>query len=419
MFLTKNLTRYGYGCLLALVLVGVFLAVHIDISVFGADSGLIRTAGHLSTGTCTRSGVYTLKFVRNLSAHSTYTTHWSPGLPKLQFGFQITVDGFGYMLPSITYTVNGVSGNHTWAPLKVGDWGHRGALSLWAPYSTRVTAYTGADWTPDLDIDVQDAYGQYNWSSSGTVTLQAKYCKRTSPFWCEWEDVSSTVSEPFSGSGSWELKMTYVCHKCNQDVRYPSEHHVTCSGIQRYARGTFGSCGASYWKCDPSDVRKHRVLSCGEYKYRLCTGHYCFQNSVWCPAGSTCDTASSGSSSSGSSSGTTTSPTVQNNGGGTTGGTSGGDSGSAVACSRGSSCSLGGRASSATAHRQTCLAGHTYWKCHSSRLGYGNEWHKTQTCLRTGCGVSSSRCLNGSDRSPCRAINPRTGTNYIWHKLSG
>ena len=84
-----------------------------------------------------------------------------------------------------------------------------------------------------------------------------------------------------------------------------------------------------------------------------------------------------------------------------------------VACARGSSCSLGGRVSSANAHRRTCLGGHTYWICHSSRLGYGNEYHRTRTCQRTGCGVSSSRCLNGSSRSPCTG----TGRNYRYHNL--
>ena len=225
-------------------------------------------------------------------------------------------------------------------------------------------------------------------------------------------------------------KPIVVCPACEEVVTTERQHLVTCPG-----------CGSTYWSCD-SNAGIHVQVKCDDYtwyrggydgdgnyhEYRMttigcgATYWHCKDGAKHRSTGSNSRACSSVSSSSSSStSGTTTSPTVQNNGGGTTGGTtggtSGGDSGSSVACSRGSSCSLGGRASSATAHRRTCLAGHTYWKCHSSRLGYGNDFHRTRTCLRTGCGVSSSRCLNGSDRSPCLAINPRTGTNYIWHNL--
>lgn len=383
MFLTKNLTRYGYGCLLALVLVGVFLAVHINISVFGADSGLTVTPHTVTVGTCTRSGVYTQKFVRNPSSHSTYTTHWSPGLPDLALGYQITLDGFGYVQATMSYSVgSGHTGSYTWPPLKVGDWGHRviGVFGLniyWAPKSTRVTAMTS---NPELSFSQVDnhAYGTYTWSSSGTATLQAKYCKQTSSDWCEWEDVSSTVSEPFSGSGSWELKMTYVCHKCNQDVRYPSQHQTTCIKSMVYQqfdnRGMYlgmartQACGKTYWHCVGEGHRAHGIRA-------KCPKDNCGLREYTCGPDHTCEgtTTSPTVQNNGGTSGTTTSPTVSSGSGSGSGGGSGsGDSGSRVKCQNTPvgairrnrrHCDKGGYASSAYAHRTTCWKGHGYWSC--------------------------------------------------------
>lgn len=357
MFSTKN--RAGGSLLLAIIVVGLILMPHgmnQPVNAQVAESGLIRSAGYLSTGTCTRAGTYTQKFVRNPSAHSTYTTHWSPRLPELQFGFQITVDGFGYIQPSITYTVNGTSGNHTWIPLKVGSWGHRGALSLWAPYATRVTAYTGSDWTSGLDITVPDAWGTYNWSSSGTITLQAKYCKRTGPFWCEWEDVSSPGSESFSGSGSWTLAMTYVCPNCSQDVSHFGEHQVTCYG-ELTPKAYISGCGGKYWKCASDAKRRHSINP--STQSRPCM--------------------------------TSSSPTVQNNGGGTVsnngGGTGTGSSSDRVRCGH-SNCQRGGWASSREAHKTTCAAGHSYYACSLN----GARLHAN--CRARGSG--EVRCARGS-----------------------
>lgn len=407
MFSIKNLA--GCCLFLAIIVAALILMPHgmnQPVNAQVADAGLTVTPHTVTVGTCTRSGTYTQKFVHNPSARSSYTTHWSPGLPELALGYQITVDGYGYVQASINYNVGSDTGSYTWPPLKVGSWGHRGALSLWAPYATRVTAYTASPPDPLSFARIDNhAYGTYNWSSSGTITLQAKYCKRTGPYWCEWEDLGSPGSESFSGSGNWTLTRAFVCPNCSQDVPYTNYHRKTCN-MTRYSRGTYSGCGASYWSCNPSDVRKHRTVSCdGDKKYRICTGHYCFEFSRRIPAGETCAPAADTDDDSDSS--TTTSPTVSSGGGG--GGTvsSGGGTGGSdtrVRCGNGSSCSRGGYASSREAHKTTCPAGHRYYGC------YRTSWHDRcrapssgeVQCGNSGCnrgGVASSRTAH---KTTCR-----------------
>lgn len=380
MFSTKNLKRYG--CLLAIVLAGVLLAGHIDIISAGIDEyGLSRTDGYLTTGTCSRSGVYTQKFVHNPSAHSSYTTHWSPGLPDLTFGYDIVVDGYGFIQASMTYSVNGLSGTKNWAPKRVGDWGHKGAFSLWVPHATRVTAFATGDDISKFDFDVPDAYGQYNWSSSGTANLQAMYCKRTAAFWGQWEPFGAPIPEKWNGQGSWELKKTFVCPNCNQDVPYTFKHRNSCSRINYRRHGwsqyndTLRGCNAIFWECDSAAAAKHAPKTCSEPgcngKYRTCAaiGHTCRPSNT----------------------GTTTSPTVQNNGGGTTGGTTGGTSADRVRCGHGrngNACRYGGWASSREAHKTTCPAGHRYYACSAG----GASKHANCRARNSG----EVRCARGS-----------------------
>ena len=84
-----------------------------------------------------------------------------------------------------------------------------------------------------------------------------------------------------------------------------------------------------------------------------------------------------------------------------------------VACGnrwRGSgACTSGGRASSRTAHRSTCGAGHSYWNCNRTAVA----WHATSyTCTRSGCGLTYTKCSKGN--GSCRARRPGGGT-YQWH----
>ena len=73
-----------------------------------------------------------------------------------------------------------------------------------------------------------------------------------------------------------------------------------------------------------------------------------------------------------------------------------------VACARGSRCELGGRVTSRYVHRQTCVKGHTYWRCHTTN-GYGAAYHGSRTCVRTGCGQTFTRCSNAHrGNNPCR-----------------
>ena len=396
MFLTKNLTRYGYGCLLAIVLAGVLLTGHVNISALGVDEpGLSRTDGYITTGTCSRSGVYTQKLVRNPSAHSTYTAHWSPGLPDLTFGYWIVLDGYGFVTTSMNYSVNGVSGTKNWPPLRVGDWGHKGISSLWAPHATRVTAAAYDEKISNLDIDVPDtaiigSTAGYNWSSSGTANLQAMYCKRTAAFWGQWEPLGQPIPETWNSQGSWELKMTYVCPKCSQDVSHFSQHQLTCS-----------RCGKTYWDCNSNSYIHKRTTpcyGCGKrigwcqsqaygpsntpHRWTICT--ICGQKDYNCGT-HVCSSGSGSGSSSGASSGTTTSPTVSSGGG--SGGTTGGTSSDRVRCGH-SNCQRGGWASSREAHKTTCPAGHRYYEC-SLR---GNRFHANCRARRSG----EVRCARGS-----------------------
>ena len=378
MFSIKNLA--GCCLFLAIIVAALILMPHgmnQPVNAQVADAGLTVTPHTVTVGTCTRSGTYTQKFVHNPSARSSYTTHWSPGLPELALGYQITVDGFGYIQASINYNVGSSTGSYTWAPLKVGSWGHRGALSLWAPYATRVTAYTAEPSLSFARID-NHAYGEYTWSSSGTVTLQAKYCKRTSAYWCEWEDVSSPSSESFSGSGSWTLAKTFVCPNCSQDVPYTNYHKGYCY-LHRYKRtahtnGVVGGCGKSFWTCDPTEAAKHAPKTCSlsgcNGKYRTCerrvSGHVCWHNGG----------------------GTTESNTVSSGGGTVSSGGSTGGSDTRVRCGHGNACSLGGYASSREAHKITCPAGHRYYKCSAT----GNSRHANCRAQRSGevrCGYGS------------------------------
>lgn len=379
MFSTKNLKRYG--CLLAIVLAGVLLAGHIDISAGIAEYGLTRTDGYITTGTCSRSGVYTLKFVRNPSSHSTYTTHWSPGLPDLTFGYHIVLDGYGFVQASMTYSVNGLSGTKNWGPERVGNWGHRGAFSLWVPYSTRVTAVAYAPSISEFDFDVPDAYGQYNWSSSGTVNLQAMYCKRTAAFWGQWEPFGAPIPETWNSQGSWELKMTYVCPVCSQDVTHFSQHHITCN-----------ACGGTYWKCGAGQVLARyskTAVSDGHGRHFQANCQNCRANFWVCKndanpihtgitcstCGETyykCPTAARHVCSTTTTTGNTNSNTVSNNGGTVSNGRNSGDSSNRVRCQNTNPgatrrtrthCDKGEYASSRYAHRTTCWKGHEYWSC--------------------------------------------------------
>ena len=67
-----------------------------------------------------------------------------------------------------------------------------------------------------------------------------------------------------------------------------------------------------------------------------------------------------------------------------------------------SRCSLGGYASSRTAHQSTCPRGHVFWTCKRG-TGYGNDYHGDRTCVRSGCGETFTRCSNAHRGSnPCR-----------------
>ena len=179
------------------------------------------------------------------------------------------------------------------------------------------------------------------------------------------------------------------CPVCEEVVISETQHLVTCNTTS-YRLGSYRGCGASYWSCDPSDVRKHRTVSCdGDKKYRICTEHYCFEFSRRIPAGDPCAPADDTDDDSASS--TTTSPTVSSGGGTVSsggGGTGTGGSDTRVRCGHGNACSRGGYASSRNAHKTTCPAGHSYYTCSAT----GNSRHANCRARRSG----EVRCGNGS-----------------------
>lgn len=408
-FSTNQLMRYG--CLIVICLAAILVLATDRSDSFLPQYGLTKSslpnAGPV--GTCNKSGTYTQ--YKSLQSNGTVSMHWSPSLPLTnKFGYQIRVNGFGWIDASLSHAVTSPrfgtigSGSKSFTRTKVGSF----YVILLVPYASAVTEQTvGEKVTASYN---NEGYDTYSWTASGTVSLQAVYWKATAgyPFMGgSWENLGSAVPYTYNSPGSWTLTGKLLCPKCSQEVSHFSRHNVTCSGIQRYARGTFGSCDASYWLCDPIDARKHRVLSCGEYKYRLCTGHYCFQNSVQCPAGSTCDTVSNGNN--GGNNGGTTSPAVDN-GGGTIGGTTGGTSSDRVRCGNAgtgrTSCNKGGYASSSTAHQSVCELGHTYWTCNVAQNNLHGVRHSNRTCVR--CGTTFNSRTNGRCTS-------RWGTIYRWH----
>lgn len=61
---------------------------------------------------------------------------------------------------------------------------------------------------------------------------------------------------------------------------------------------------------------------------------------------------------------------------------------------------------SSTEHRSTCIGGHTYWSCNPRASAH----HGTQTCTRSGCDVSFSKCTNG--KGGCFSGDKE----YMWHQ---
>ena len=196
-----------------------------------------------------------------------------------------------------------------------------------------------------------------------------------------------------------------VCSGCNatywQCGSSASNHRqVTCSSeraIEWFGNGgaktgTANGCGATYWKCKDSSA--HSILSISYYFSRVCL-----------QSGSSGSSSSSGGGGGGGSGGSTPPATTPSTGSG--GGGGGGDSGSRVRCGNGSSCRLGGYASSSTAHQSTCDLGHIYWRCgHPKSVNLHSVRHSNRTCRR--CGTTFNSRTNGRCTS-------RSGTTYRWH----
>ena len=213
-----------------------------------------------------------------------------------------------------------------------------------------------------------------------------------------------------------------ICLNCGEVVSTESEHQRTCAGcgttyytcaLQRVIAANseaaetdgwgrhwqgrcvdstsildrFGNsikgCGALIWACNNGIHDLEKCVSCKDWK-RGCQTHVC-------PNGGN---SGGNSDSSGGSTPLATTPSTDN-------GRNGGDSSNRVRCGY-SRCSLGGYASSRTAHQSTCPRGHVFWTCKRG-TGYGNDWHGNRTCIRSGCGETFTRCSNAHrGNNPCR-----------------
>ena len=363
------------------------------------------------------------------------STHWRPYSPGTKVWVVATtrLDGFGDAFPYIGGTVNGNKTSNS-RKVRVGDWVD-GTSRNWSKNAsmyvraviTGASSYTTAG-TYHWVVDKAETKAYSYWYNEA----EGRHIRYTTPSTSAVEDKE----------GWWAIAFKKECPACKQLVDSFTEHQETCPGcgstyytctLQRVSAAkseaaetdgwgrhwqgrcvdstlngqTIRGCGALIWACNNGIHSLEKCASCNDWK-RGCQTHVCSTATT---------TGGNGGGGGGGNGGGGNGGGNGGGGGGGGGGTGGGDSGTSVACAFGSSCSLGGRASSANAHRRTCLGGHTYWICHSSRLGYGNEYHRTRTCQRTGCGVSSSRCLNGSSRSPCLAINSRTRRNYRYHRF--
>lgn len=363
------------------------------------------------------SGTYTR--TRKMQGSLIYSETWSPLKPKkAAVKIATVVSGLGEM--SIDFSSS--LGDAAYAGISIGSATTQIGRPVYTALKKAPLVYEASGDFPSLEPGTTSP-----WNGSGSVTLVALVWRESGSgglpavvgWGGSWSNGTS-VTKKASNDGEWTIaaetkvqcSSPYTCNKGGW-VDTANEHQVSCT-----------ACSKTYYNCYAANVTLHTTTTtcegCSEtirscmagpngaspHGWQICMD--CVYNdnpggvSNKCEGPHVC-------------AGDTTRPTVSSNNGGTTSSSGGnsGDSGSSVACARGSSCSLGGRVSSANAHRRTCLGGHTYWICHSSRLGYGNEYHRTRTCQRTGCGVSSSRCLNGSSRSPCTG----TGRNYRYHKF--
>ena len=189
-------------------------------------------------------------------------------------------------------------------------------------------------------------------SDSGTHTqLVCSRCNQT--YWQCGSDASNhTQATGKCGHTYWRCDTnadTHIQIRCDNNLRRAEVRNASYERVILYYRR---GCGQKFWLC--KNFAGHNTITyCSTHPN---VGKYGCQSNYAC--------SSAHGSSSGGSTGTTTSPTVSNNGGSVSNG-GGGGSDTRVRCGHGNACSRGGYASSRYAHKTTCPAGHRYYACSS------------------------------------------------------
>lgn len=344
------------------------------------------------------SGTYTR--TRKMQGSLIYSETWSPLKPKkAAVKIATVVSCLGEM--SIDFSSS--LGDAAYAGISIGSATTQIGRPVYTALKKAPLVYEASGDFPSLEPGTTSP-----WNGSGSVTLVALVWRESGSgglpavvgWGGSWSNGTS-VTKKASNDGEWTIaaETKVQCSNpliCNKGgwVDTANEHRVTCD-----------ACGQNYYKCTGAKtVALHTttktcegcsetIRSCmngsGKHAQRVCMD--CVYNDrpngvdYACEGPHSCyPTDNSDSDDS------TDSNTVSNTGGtvSTGGGSGRGDSGS----------------------YRTCIGGHRYGR-------NGEYYHRTRTCTRSGCGIQSSRCLSGTSRSPCRAINPRTGRNYTFHKF--
>ena len=394
----------------SLALIIVLFALFTILSIVNSVQAALEIETNITVGL---RPSYT-EYKREVQQDGTYEiTPISP--TTIRVGTGAYVYGFGWAYPEVDGTVNGRSSSNRRA-YKVGSWGSTVNIStLRKKYTNKrrwVSAYIFGTFS--------DKKGTYTWNADAELEAYTYQFINNS-----WSQVTTPSKQEIEGArGQWTVKEVKMCPRCNKEVDSFTSHQVTCTGCGntywkctayrviaagnsnksvvsdgygRHWKARCSECAAIFWVCKNDPIRHHTEETCSvcSETYSECTGgHSCSSGDTDDDSGSTGSGSTGGGSGGGG--GSTPPATTPTGGGG-----GGGDSSNRVRCGY-SACSLGGYASSRTAHQSTCPRGHVFWTCKRG-TGYGNDYHGDRTCVRSGCGETFTRCSNAHrGNNPCR-----------------
>ncbi len=220
---------------ISLSLIFCFCLTTIAFASPRAPVGLTFNTG--PTGVCNVSGTFTQYEQVDPQSHSSVSRHWSPTPPtEVYIGWEGNVTGYGYADMQISYTVGGSSSASATGTHKIGYFWVTGfvGFSLAAVrYDTGLKVHVGT---------FGKQYGRYDWSATGSVTLDYVFWKESAAFPIqegEWSRISkdttvTLVPTPVSGNGSWTVRQARLCPNCSADI-----------GMSHFNKHKVASCDAS------------------------------------------------------------------------------------------------------------------------------------------------------------------------------